>query len=189
MDQRSTSTNGSWGDERQRRLEGPTAQPGSQSSPRALPDPRMRNGGGSTADAIVAVARDTLDVATELVRDGVTLARLEAERSLREVTPRIIWGGVAMVCAATAGVCTIVAIMIGLGALVPSIAWRLVILAAALFLVAFFGSVRALRPGSRMTSMPATSKEEAVPESPPSETVASRRTERLTNTILPPPNA
>lgn len=170
MDPRSTSTNGSRG------------------APRALPDPRLRNE-GSTADALVAVARDTLDVATELVRDGVTLARLEAERALREVTPRIVWGGVAMVCAATASVCAVIAIMIGLGALIPSIAWRLVILAAALFLVAFFGSVRALRPEARMTSIPATSKEEPLPEGPTNETLTSRRTERLTNTILPPPNA
>jgi hypothetical protein len=170
MEQRSSSTNGSLG------------------ARRALPDPRARNGGGSTADAIVAVARDTLDVATELVRDAVTLARLEAERSLRDVTPRIIWGGVAMVCAATASVCAIVAIMIGLGALVPSIAWRLVILAGALFLVAFFGSVRALRPEARMTSIPVTSKEEPISEGPGSDTLASRHTERLTNTILPPPN-
>ena len=167
MDQRTTSTNGSL---------------------RTSRETPVRNV-GSTSEALVAVARDTLDVATELVRDSVSLARYEAERALRDVTPRIAWGAVAMICAATASVCAIVAIMIGLGALVPSIAWRLVILAAALFLVAFFGSVRAIRPEARMTAMPATSKEEATPEGSSSETLASRRADRLTSTILPPPNA
>jgi len=150
----------------------------------------MSNGnGGSASEAIVAVARDTLDVATELVRDGVTLARFEAERALRDVTPRIAWGAVAIVCAATASVCGIIAIMIGLGTIVPSIAWRLVILAAALFVVAFFGSVRAIRPEARMTAIPVSANEEPIAEGRPSETFASRRAERLSSTILPPPNA
>jgi len=167
MDQRSTSTNGSL---------------------RTSRETPVRNG-ASTGEMLVAVARDTLDVATELVRDSVSLARYEAEQALRAVTPRIAWGAVALVCAATASVCAIVAIMIGLGAIIPSIAWRLVLLAAVLFLVAFFGSVRAIRPEARMTAMPATSKEEATPEGPSSETLTSRRAERLSNTILPPPNA
>ncbi len=149
---------------------------------------KTRNG-SSTSEAIVAVARDTLDVATELVRDSVTLARLEAEQTLRDVTPRIAWGAVAIVCAATASVCGIIAIMIGLGTIVPSIAWRLVILAAALFVVAFFGSVRAIRPEKRRESRRMTTEEEPVQEGLSGETFASRRTERLANTILPPPNA
>jgi hypothetical protein len=160
---------------------------------RATPVPSETRGqtrnGESTSEALVAVARDTLDVATELVRDGVTLARLEAEQALRNVTPRIAWGTVAIVCAATASVCAIIAIMIGLGAIVPSIAWRLVILAAALFVVAFFGSVRAIRPEAHNASLPANAREAPVMEGRPTETFASRRAERLSNTILPPPNA
>ena len=146
---------------------------------------KSRNG-SSTSEALVAVARDTLDVGAELVRDGVTLARLEAERALRDVTPRIAWGAVAIVCAATASVCGIIAIMIGLGTIVPSIAWRLVILAAALFVVAFFGSIRAIRPEARRRSARLSDDEEPLYESPSGETLASRR---LANTMLPPPNA
>lgn len=145
--------------------------------------------GSSTSEAIVAVARDTLDVATELVRDSVALARLETEQALRDVAPRIAWGAVAIVCAATASVCGIIAIMIGLGTIVPSVAWRLVILAAALFVVAFFGSVRAIRPERRVKSARASVNEEPIHEGRSSETIASRRADRLTNTILPPPNA
>jgi hypothetical protein len=172
MNQRTTSTNG------------PTR------APQALPEGRGRTGEGlSTGDVLVAVARDTLDVATELVRDGVTLAKLEVERSLREAAPRVAWGAAALVCAATATVCAIVAIMIGLGALVPSIAWRLVILAGALFLVAFFGTVRAIRPGPRPSALPASATEPPIDEGRSNHTLESRRAERLTNTMLPPPNA
>lgn len=142
--------------------------------------------GKSTSDVLVAVARDTLDVATELVRDGVALAREETERTVRDVAPRVAWGAVAIVCAATASVCAVIAIMIGLGLIVPSVAWRLVILAAALFLVAFFGSVRALRPEARAN---VGGREEPISERSSRETWSSRQTDRLTNTILPPPNA
>jgi hypothetical protein len=165
--------------------------PAKEVHPRAPAIPTETRGrssnGASTGEMLVAVARDTLDVATELVRDGVALGRLEVERAARDVAPRIVWGAVAIVCAATASVCAVIAIMIGLGTFVPSIAWRLVILAAALFLVAFFGSVRAWRPEPRSISM--TTKEEPIRESPPNETWMSRRSERLTSTILPPPNA
>lgn len=143
--------------------------------------------GASTSEVLVAVARDTLDVATELLRDSVALARLETEQAVRNAMPRIAWGAAAIVCAATASVCAVIAIMIGLGAIVPSIAWRLVILAAALFLVAFFGSVRALR--SEPAASHAQDKEEPILESPPKDTWTSRQTERLSSTILPPPNA
>lgn len=143
--------------------------------------------GASTSELFVTIARDAFDVATELVRDGVALGRLEVERTVRDVAPRILWGVVAIVCAATASVCAVIAIMIGLGSIVPSIAWRLVILALALSFVTFFGAVRAWRPEPRSSML--TTKEEPIPESPPRETWGARRTERLTNTILPPPNA
>lgn len=168
-----------------------TSTNGGARAPQALPpESRARRSDGlSTGDAIVAVARDTLDVAQELVRDGVALAKYEAEQKVREVTPRIAWGAIAFVCAATAGVCAIIAIMIGLGAIVPSIAWRLVILAGALFIVAFFGSIRALRPGPRPSAMPASTREPPIEEGPPKTVIESRRTDRLSNTMLPPPNA
>ena len=154
-----------------------------------MPEEARENGhnGASTSEMVTAIARDTLDVATELVRDGVALGRLEVERAARSAIPRILWGGITIVCAATASVCAVIAIMIGLGSVVPSIAWRLVILALALSLVALFGSVRAWRPEHRSTSR--RTKEEPIEENPPRETWSSRRTERLANTILPPPNA
>lgn|GEM_PF-5002446 len=172
MNQRMTSTNG------------PTRVS------QALPEGQTRpNQGMSTGDAIVAVARDTLDVATELVRDGVTLARIEAEHKARDMAPRIAWGAAAIVCAATGAVCAIIAIMIGLETLVPSLAWRLLILAGALFVVAFFGSVRAAGIGPRPSAMPASTKEPPIEEGPPKTAMESRRAERLANTMLPPPNA
>jgi len=148
-----------------------------------------RNGlnGSSTRDALVAVARDTLDVASEIVRDGVALARLETEHAVRAAAPRIVWGAVAIVCAATASVCAVIAIMIGLGTIIPSIAWRLVILAAGLFLIAFFGSVRAMRPNEQRLGYAA--KEEAVDEGSTPERPTSLQSRHFTDTILPPPNA
>jgi len=163
---------------------------GALRAPSIPPENRGKtSNGSSTSETLVAVARDTLDVATELVRDSVSLARLEAERTLRDVMPRIAWGAVAIVCAATASVCGIVAIMIGLGTIVPSIAWRLVILAGALFLVAFFGSVRAIRPERSTRSARVSEDEEPIEESLSGETLAARRADRLANSILPPPNA
>lgn len=143
--------------------------------------------GNSTKDTLVAVARDTIDVASEIVRDGVALARLEAEHMVRAIAPRILWGAVAIVCAATASVCAVIAMMIGLGTLIPSIAWRLVILAGGLFLIAFFGSVRAAR--SNEPRLGYAAKEEAFDEGAPHARPTSRSNGRFTETILPPPNA
>lgn len=149
-------------------------------------DGRQLNG-SSTRETLVAIARDTLDVAGELVRDGVALARLEAENAVRDAAPRFVWGAVAIVCVATASVCAIIAIMIGLGAIIPSVAWRLVILAAVLSLIAFFGSVRAMR--SDVPRVALMRKEEPLDEGTPHERVPSRPGGRFTDTILPPPNA
>lgn len=142
--------------------------------------------GSSPHETLVAVARDTLDVAGELVRDGVALVRLEAENAVRSAAPRVVWGAIAIVCAATASVCGVIAIMIGLGTIIPSVAWRLVILAAALFLVAFFGSIRAMRTDVQRVAI--TTKEEPVDEGMTHEP-SSTRHGGFTNTILPPPNA
>lgn len=158
--------------------------------PRAAPISKGLQGqtnGTSTSEVLVAVARDTLDVATELVRDGVTLARLEVERTIRDTTPRIVWGAVSIVCAATASVCAVIAGMIALEAIVPSVAWRLLILAGALFLVAFVGLNRAKHPESHTRRR--MRRDEPVMEGTSRETESSHQTDRLPNSILPPPNA
>ncbi len=123
-------------------------------SERALPPSTRRPAGEgmSTGEAIAAVARDTIDVASELVRDGITLGRLEAQRAVSEMVPRVVWGVVAFACGAVGGVLAIIAVMIALGAVVPSVAGRLAILAAVLFVVAFFGAVRAMRSARGATA-------------------------------------
>ncbi len=184
MNQRITSTNGN------ARVERPHDTP-PQLRERALPAiarPRPEEG-KSTGDALVAIARDTLDVATELVRDGVSLARLEAQRAVNEVAPRFAWGALAMVCGATASVCAIVAIMIALGAIVPSVAARLAILAGVLFLVAFFGSIRALRPGPRASATAMRETESPTTEYRSEEELQASRPEQSRSSMLPPPGA
>jgi hypothetical protein len=111
--------------------------------------------GMSTGEAIAAVARDAIDVASELVRDGITLGRLEAQRAVSEMAPRVVWGAITALCVAAGGVLAIIAIMIALGAVIPSVAGRLAILAGALFVVAFFGAIRVMRPGTRRESVSA----------------------------------
>ncbi|MRG94827.1 phage holin family protein [Polyangium spumosum] len=121
---------------------------------RALPPSARRPAGEgmSTGEAIAAVARDTIDVASELVRDGIALGKLEAQRAVGEMVPRVVWGVIAFACGAAAGVLLIIAVMIGLGAIIPSVAGRLAILAGVLFVVAFFGAVRAMRSGRASAS-------------------------------------
>jgi len=132
---------------------------------RALPTSMKAGDAGpknlSTGEALAAVARDAIDVASELVRDGVALGRLEAQRAISEFLPRVVWGGVTLVCGAVGAVLAVIAIMIGLGAVIPSVAWRLAILAAALFVVTFFGAVRVMRPrdGVGVTSRRVAEKE------------------------------
>jgi hypothetical protein len=118
--------------------------------------------GLSTGGALAAVARDAIDVASELVRDGITLGRLEAQRAIAEMTPRVVWGAITAVCVAAGGVLAIIAIMIALGSVIPSVAGRLAILAGALFVVAFFGAIRVMRPGTRSETVSA--KEPAISE-------------------------
>lgn len=120
--------------------------------------------GMSTGEAIAAVARDTIDVATELVRDGIALGKLEAQRAVSDAVPRVVWGLVAFACGAAAVVVAIIAVMIGLGAVIPSVAGRLAILAGVLFVVAFFGAVRAMRSGRPSASMSISATEAAVQE-------------------------
>ncbi|MDC3954577.1 phage holin family protein [Polyangium jinanense] len=120
--------------------------------------------GMSTGEAIAAVARDTIDVATELVRDGIALGKLEAQRAVSEMVPRVVWGLVAFISGAAAAVLAIIAVMIGLGAIIPSVAGRLAILAGVLFVVAFFGAVRAMRSGRVSETVPISATESPVQE-------------------------
>ncbi|MDI1431944.1 MULTISPECIES: phage holin family protein [Polyangium] len=133
---------------------------------RALPPIARRPAGEgmSTGEAIAAVARDTIDVATELVRDGIALGKLEAQRTVSEMVPRVVWGVVAFTCGAAATVIAVIAVMIGLGAIIPSVAGRLAILAGVLFVVAFFGAVRAMRSGRASATMPISATESPIEE-------------------------
>jgi hypothetical protein len=159
---------------------------------RALPPVgRPRPGEGmSTGEALAAVARDAIDVASELVRDGVALGRLEAQKAVSEFVPRAVWGLVAFACGAVGAVLAIIAIMMGLGALIPSVPARLGILAGVLFVVAFFGAVRVMRPGSRGEKKSLT-EEVRTKESPATERREPLRTPPLSpsgRTLLPPGN-
>jgi len=118
----------------------------------------------STGEAIAAVARDTIDVAAELVRDGIALGKLEAQRAVGELVPRVIWGIVAMMCGAVAAVLGIIAATIALGAIVPSVAGRLAILAGVLLVVAFFGAVRAMRSARASATAPISESESPIDE-------------------------
>lgn len=158
--------------------------------PRAAPISKGLKGqtnGTSTSEVLVAVARDTLDVATELVRDGVALARLEVQRTIRDAAPRLVWGAMSIVCAATASVCAVIAGMMGLEAIVPSVAWRLLILAGALFLVAFVGLNRAKRPEPHTRRR--MRRDKPVTEGTSRGTWSTHQSDRVPNSILPPPNA
>jgi len=125
---------------------------------------RVRPGEGlSTGEALAAVARDAIDVASELVRDGITLGRLEAQRAVSDMAPRVAWGALTLACAGAGGVLAIIAATMALGAVIPSVAARLAILAAALFVVAFFGAVRFLRPAGQHSEA-ANTKESAQSE-------------------------
>ncbi|MDI1443239.1 phage holin family protein [Polyangium sp. 6x1] len=147
------------------RLRGSATMPAGITERELPPIARRPAGEGlSTGEALAAVARDTIDVATELVRDGIALGKLEAQRAVGEMVPRVVWGVVAFTCGAVGAVVAVIAIMIGLGAIIPSVAGRLAILAGVLFVVAFFGAVRAMRSGRVSASMPISRTETPVEE-------------------------
>jgi hypothetical protein len=154
--------------------------------PLARPEPGREP---TTGEALAAVARDTIDVAGELVRDTIALGRLEAERYVASLAPRVVWGVITFLCAATGGVIAIIAVMLALGAVIPSVAGRLAILAAFLFVVAFFGAVRFMRPGVRESVQPASTTESALTEQRGTEELLHSSPPGQPGRIVPPPRS
>jgi hypothetical protein len=97
----------------------------------------------TTGQAIAAVARDTVDVLSEIIRDGIAIARLETQRAISEAAPRVLWSMVAVLCGVTGGVLALIVLGLVLGSVIASVAGVLAILAAILFVIAFFAVVRA----------------------------------------------
>lgn len=170
----------------QGRLSGNGQRTSTELGPLARPAPGREP---TTGEALAAVARDTIDVASELVRDAIALGRLEAERYVSSMAPRLVWGAVTFLCAATGGVIAIIAVMLALGAVIPSVAGRLAILAAFLFVVAFFGAIRVMRPGTRASVEPASTTESALTEQRGSEELLRSSPPAEPGRIIPPPRS
>jgi hypothetical protein len=128
----------------------------------ARPEPGAR---GSTGEALAAVARDAIDVVSEMARDAIAIGRLEAQRAVADATPRVVWGVIAGVCGLCATVLALIAIFLVLGAVVPSVAGRLAIFAGLLFVVTFFGLIRASRSARPEAVESVRTKESPITES------------------------
>ncbi len=99
------------------------------------------------------VVKDALDHASAIVSNSVEIGKLEAKRvvgrveqTTKEVAPRIVAGAAAAVLGFTGAVFALVAIFVGLGEVIPSVAVRLGIYAAAFLLLAAIGGYFAARP-------------------------------------------
>jgi hypothetical protein len=117
-----------------------------QPTPRQAEQPRAGLG---------EVARDVVDHAQVIARDGLAIAKLEARRSVerakdrvKEAAPRIAFGAAAGVAALVGVVLLLIAIFIGLGDAVPSVGWRLAIFGLFFLVVA---AVAAIFAASRDT--------------------------------------
>jgi hypothetical protein len=80
-------------------------------------------------DDLGDMTRSIVDHAGEMVRGKVQLGVLEARRSLARTAPRVALGAAAMVLGLAAFVFAAIAIFMGLGALIASVAGRLAIYA------------------------------------------------------------
>jgi hypothetical protein len=144
-------------------------------SPRAIVT--RRGEGEPVPAALGSVARDAIDHATIILRDTAAIAKLEGEkivdRAVKDVAPKVAFGAVAAISGFVGLVFALIAIFIGLGEVIPSVAWRLVIFAVAFFAVAIAGAVLA---GKRRE----TSTERRIRESMPGAPVPEhhRREER-----------
>jgi len=122
------------------------------------------NGQARASRALAAVARDTIDVASEIIRDGILLGRLEAQRAMSEMVPRLVWGIITFLCATAAIVLGMIALMFVLGAIIPSAAGRLALLAGVLCIVAFFSAIRVMRPSPERSVEPIGMRERPMHE-------------------------
>jgi len=135
-------------------------------TPRARPA-RPKSGGSELS----MVVRDAMDQATEIVRDSLALGTLEAKRAARRVgetvkvvAPRAILLAGAGALLLTGAVLGLIAIFIGLGAFIPSVAARLGLFAALFFVGAGALGVLAARAFGKPSEGP---REEAPHEEKP----------------------
>jgi hypothetical protein len=117
-----------------------------------------RNGGARASDNSLAlgdVVRDAMDHARVIVRDTAAIAKLEAkhtaEHVVREVVPRAGFGLVAGVAGLVGLVMLLVAAFMGLGALVPSVGWRVFIFSVFFLAVAGVAGYLTARPPKSLT--------------------------------------
>src|SRR5262249_40025587 len=115
-------------------------QPPSGDGQRALPSAaiapsahqlarRLREHPAEPADRLATVVRDALDQTTEIARDAISLGALEAKHAARDLGPRVVWAGVALTFGFAGVVLGLIALFIGLGALLPPVGWRLALFA------------------------------------------------------------
>lgn len=94
------------------------------------------------------VARDVVDHAQVIARDGLAIAKLEARRAVaratgraKEAAPRIAFGVIAATSALVATVLLLIAIFIALGDPIPSVGWRLAIFGLFFLVVAVIAAI------------------------------------------------
>ncbi len=99
------------------------------------------------------VVKDALDHASAIVSNSVEIGKLEAKRvvgrveqTTKEVAPRVVAGAAAAVLGFAGAVFALIAIFVGLGEVIPSVAVRLGIYAAVFLLLAAAGGYFAARP-------------------------------------------
>jgi hypothetical protein len=96
------------------------------------------------------VAKDVIDQVREIVSDSIAIGKLEAKRALerveqmtRAVVPRVVVAVAAALLGLTGVVLGLIAIFIALGEVIPSVAVRLAIYAAAFLVLAAIGGFAA----------------------------------------------
>jgi len=99
------------------------------------------------------VAKDAFEHLKVIVSDSVEIGKLEAKRLAervetagKDIAPRIAVGAVAAIVGFSGIVLGLIALFIALGEVIPSVAARLGIYAAAFILIAAAGSFFAFRP-------------------------------------------
>lgn len=129
------------------------------------------------APALGSVARDAIDHVTVIVRDTAEIARLKvehvADRVKRDLASRVAWGAVAATFGVVGSILLLIAIFIGLGAIIESVAWRLAIYAIVFLGIAIVGAMLATRH-KREDEV----REPIRPAAPPERTLPRERGER-----------
>jgi hypothetical protein len=99
--------------------------------------------------ALGDVVRDAMDHARVIVRDSVAIGKIEArqvaDRVARDLVPRAAFGLAAAAFGALGVIFALIALFIGLGAIIPSVAWRLFLFAVMVLGLAAIGGLLASR--------------------------------------------